>query len=128
MPDKKTISPKQRKAIEALVGCANVSKAAEVAGVSRDTLYRWSKLPHFQAALEQSIQDALSELSRSLVAKGNTAVETIGVIMTDRTAIPAVRLRAAELTLSNILRLREQIDIEQRITRIEKLIVEVTKK
>ncbi|NPV84738.1 MAG: hypothetical protein HPY45_01845 [Anaerolineae bacterium] len=127
MPDKQTLSPKQRKAIEALVGCANVSKAAEVAGVSRDTLYRWSKLPHFQAALEQSIQDALSELSRALVSRGNTAVETIGAIMTDRTAIPAVRLRAAETVLANILRLREQIDIEQRVSKIERLLQEVRK-
>ncbi len=43
----KELTPRQLKAIEALTTCADVSKAAEVAGVSRDTIYRWMRNQEF---------------------------------------------------------------------------------
>ena len=45
------LSPKQRKAIEALLTTGEVKAAAAAAGIHRDTLHRWLKEPIFLDAV-----------------------------------------------------------------------------
>ena len=116
------LTPKKRKAVESLVANGDVSEAARYAGVSRDTLYRWLKQDDFRAALDAATRQALERLSRSLVALGDQAVGTLGSVMDDPDAATGVRLRAAEATISNILKLRELVSLESRVSELERTV------
>jgi len=48
------LTPKQRKAVEALLLTGDVSAAAKAAGVSRESLYRWLRQPLFLAAVREA--------------------------------------------------------------------------
>ncbi len=113
------LTPKQRKAVEALLTTGEVVEAAQAAGVSRDTLYRWLKAPVFQRAVRQAEAQALDDLSRLLVRLGRTAVATLAKAMSDATVPPASRVRAADAALSRLLQLRELATLEARLTALE---------
>src|SRR5436190_1559367 len=64
------LTPKQRKAVEALLTTGEVSGAAEAAGVSRDTVYRWLKAPAFLAAVREAEARGLRALERVWAVAG----------------------------------------------------------
>jgi hypothetical protein len=123
MPTDRTpggLSPKQRKAVEALLATGEVCAAARAARVSRDTLYRWLKQPAFLEAVREAEAAALDELSRSLVGLGRTAVETLAAAMTAKAAPWATRVRAADASLARLLQLRELATLEARVAELER--------
>ena len=116
--EEKDLSPGQLKAIEALLTCGNAVAAAKAAGVARRTLYRWMQDPLFVDALRAAEADAVKGLSRLLAGLGESA----GLALSDALAPGqkiTVRLRAAEIVFGNLLRLRELVDLEARITALE---------
>src|SRR5215217_1778868 len=115
------LTPKQRKAVEALLLTGDVSAAAKEAGVSRESLYRWLKQPAFLEAVREAEARALDELSRLLVRLGRSAATTLGQAMVDKAAPAATRVRAADVVLARLLQLRELAVLEQRVTELEKL-------
>jgi len=115
----RTLSPKQRKALESLLTSGNVADAATAANCTRGTLYRWMQLPVFQDALREGEAEALESLSRALVSLGDKATETLRAAMDDIKAPWGVRVRGADVVLTHILRLRELIDIESRLAALE---------
>src|SRR5262249_14965102 len=94
-PTTPDLTPKQRKAVEALLTTGEVSGAAEAAGVSRDTVYRWLKQAAFLDAVREAEARALDDLSRLLVRLGRTAAGTLAKAMTDPETPAATRVRAA---------------------------------
>ena len=92
------LSQPRRQALEALLAGANVTQAAEVAGVARETVSEW--LNHneaFQAALAQAqaeLWEQSRNAARSLVPK---ALRVLSSAMDSRR--PATRLRAAATLL-----------------------------
>ena len=114
------LTPKKRKALEALLTCGDVSQAARVAGVSRESLYRWLKEETFQAALNTGTRQALESLSRTLVTLGEKAADTLRQALEDAHAPAAARVRAADIILARILQLRELVDLDKRLTELEK--------
>lgn len=119
MADKvtKNLSPKQLKTIETLLTQGSVDAAATAAGVSRNSIYKWFKDETFVSELRQAEAEALTSLSRSLVGLGDKATEALRAALDD--IKPSVRLRAAEIVLNNLLRLRELVDIEARLAALE---------
>jgi len=115
------LSPKQRKAIEALLITGEVSAAATEAGVSRVTLYRWLRQPVFTAAVRAAEARALDELSRLLVRLGRSAATTLATAMNDPATPAATRVRAADVVLARLLQLRELATLDARVTELEKL-------
>ena len=114
------LTPKQRKAGETLLTSGDVSKAAAAAGVSRETLYKWLKQSAFSNAIREAESEALESLSRALVSLGEKAAAALGGILEDSGALDSSKLRAAEIVLSNLMRLRELVEIEKRIDILEK--------
>ena len=114
------LTPRKRKAIETLLTSGDVTQAARAAGVSRETLYRWLKAPDFQAALNDSTRQALESLSRTLVTLGEKAADTLRQALEDSTLAPGARVRAADIVLARILQLRELVDIETRLAKLER--------
>jgi transposase-like protein len=124
MPTNRTpehLTPKQRKAVEALLTTGEVTAAAKEAGVSKDTLYRWLKQPLFTQAVREAEARALDDLSRLLVRLGRTAAATLAKAMSDPAAPWATRVRAADASLGRLLQLRELATLEARVVELERL-------
>ena len=114
------LTPKQRKAVEALLTTGDVSAAAKEVGIVRDTLYRWLKQPVFAQAVREAEASAIDDLSRLLVRLSRTATATLGKAMTDPVAPYTTRVRAADVTLNRLLQLRELATLEARVTELER--------
>ena len=114
------LSPKQVKAVEALLTTGEVAAAARAAGVSRATLHRWMQEPAFGQAVRDAEARALDELSRLLVRLGRTATATLAKAMGDPLAPWATRVRAADATLGRLLQLRELATLEARVAELER--------
>ncbi len=113
------LSPKQRRALEALFTQGDVSGAAKAAGVSRQSLYRWLGEPGFSTALRKAESMALDGLSRTLVRLGDKAAGALEAALDDDEAPHSVKLRAADVVTGRLLQVRELVTIEQRLAAIE---------
>jgi len=122
------LTPKKRKAVEALLTCIDIASAARQAGVSRETMYRWMKEPAFRAALNDASLQALEGLSRTLVNLGEAAARVLQETLDDQTSPAGVRVRAADIVLSRILQLRELVDWDQRLKALERSMTNGTEK
>ena len=72
------LSPKQEKALTALLAGATPTQAAKTTGVSRSTIYKWLVLPHFEAefnARRRELSEAARERLAQLELKAIVAVE-----------------------------------------------------
>ena len=116
-----TLSPKQRRAVEALLSTGEVAAAAREAGVNRASLHRWLKEPLFLQAVREAEAAALDELSRLLVRLGRTAAATLAKAMSDPAVPWATRVRAADASLGRLLQLRELATLEARVTELERM-------
>jgi thiamine phosphate synthase YjbQ (UPF0047 family) len=118
-PTSHQLSLKQRKAVEALLTTGEVKAAAAAVGIHRDTLHRWLKETSFQAAVREAEAAALDDLSRVLVGLGRTAVTTLNEAMSEPGTPAATKVRAADVTLSRLLQLRELAQLEARMQALE---------
>lgn len=114
------LTPKQRKAVEALLVTGDVTSAAREAGVSRESVYRWLKQPLFLEAVRDAEARALDELSRLLVRLGRTAATTLEEAMSAESTPVATRVRAADVVLGRLLQLRELATLETRVAELER--------
>ncbi len=115
-----SLTPKQHAALAALVHPANrtIGAAAEAAGVPERTLYRWLEAPEFVTALEAAQAAAVGGAVRTLAALATEAAGTLGELLGAGYA-PSVRLRAATAILEDVLRLREHLEFEERLRKLE---------
>jgi hypothetical protein len=114
------LTPRQRKAVEALLTTGEVTAAAQAVGVSRETLHRWLRDPVFVEAVRAAEAQALDDLSRLLVRLGRTAAGTLAKAMSDAATPIATKVRAADATLGRLLQLRELATLEARVTELER--------
>ena len=115
----RALTPKQAKAVEALMANGEVAAAAKEVGVSRATLHRWLGEPAFLDAVREAESRALDDLSRLLVRLGRTAAATLAKAMSDPAAPYATRVTAANASLSRLLQLRELATLEARVRALE---------
>lgn len=120
------LSPKQRKAIQALIEHGDILNAADAADVTRNTLYSWLRQPAFSHALRDAEAAAVRQLSRQLVSLGKRATGAIADVLSDPTANASSRLRGADIVLGRLLQLRELVDLEDRVSAIEERISDGT--
>ena len=120
MTDLTKLSPKQRRAVETLLLTGDASHAAAEAGIARDTLYRWMKQPAFASAVREAEAQAIDEVARVLIRLSKSAVGTLAQVMAERDAPIGPRIRAADITLSRLLQVRELAVLEERLTTLER--------
>ena len=119
MTNKDNLTSKQKRAIIAILSTQTIVEAAAMTSVSTRSILRWMKDPDFRAELTKQETEALSVVSRRLVALADIAVKTIKDILNDAEIPAGVKLRASEAVLSNLLRLRELVDLDRRLTELE---------
>jgi phage terminase small subunit len=112
---------RQRKAVEALLSTTDTTQAALAAGVSRETVYRWMRDPAFRDALKAGAAEALEALSRSLVRLSDKAIKTLEDALTYDLKAPGARVRAADVILGRLLQLKELVDLEGRVSDLERM-------
>jgi hypothetical protein len=82
-----TLTETQQRAVLALGAGKTVTEAATLAGVSRETIYQWRKIPAFAAAENLERLQARQEIRDSMRALGKTAVAAIrGLLESDATS------------------------------------------
>jgi transposase len=107
----------QEKAIAALLAAPTVEHAAKLAGVSRDTVYRWMREDAFQTAL----QDARRELRSTAIAElqAATAAAVAALRRNLAAGVPTVEVSAARAILEYGFRAKELEEFETRLAVIE---------
>lgn len=118
----KKLSTTQNKAIAALIDGLTQSEAAEAAGVSAKTVWRWLHDDvAFAAELKTHAALAMHAARVQLASNLTTAVKTIVDIMgQDKPARgSSTRLRAAKMVIDSAIRMAEFADVLERLEAIE---------
>lgn len=89
------LKPRQLTAIQLLATGTPAYKVAERLEITTMTLYRWQRLPEFEAKLNLITSSGLEEIAKKLNATALTAVETLQEILCDMTQPIPIRMKAA---------------------------------
>ena len=95
---------KQQKALVALLSCATAKEAAETAGISDVTLFRWRQEPPFEAAYRHARRLSMENAITSLQSASSQAVDTLKFVMADEAAPASCRISAARCILEMAMR------------------------
>ena len=112
---------KKDEAIAALLTQRSIVEAAKVTSIGPQTLYRWLKIPEFQAAYREARWAAFSQTNARLQQAASAAVSTLLKIMVDVKAPASARVRAADLILERAKQAMEIEDIEVRLAKLERV-------
>jgi hypothetical protein len=105
----------------ALACGATVDAAARQCGLSDRTVYRRLQDPEFQKRLERLRADMIQRSAGMLTAAAGEAVRTLLSLQKDATPA-AVRLGAARAILEIGIKLRQMVEIEQRLAEVEEML------
>ena len=117
-----SLNTKQRRAIAALIEARTIQDAAQAAGVGERTLYRWLEDPIFARELNKAEGNLIKSAVAALVGDMLQNFDVIKMIRDNTQAADGVRLRAASILDSSLLRWKEMDDLEERIARLEEAI------
>ena len=95
----------------------SVAKAAELAGVCADTVYRRLKLPEFRARVQRHRDEIFRRDADQLASLAGKSVLTLHALLDSRN--DAVRLGAARTVLDTAVKFREQFELAERIMELE---------
>ena len=116
------LSRKKEEAIVAFLTKRNVEEAAQAAGISTPTLYRWMKEPGFDAAYREAKRAAFGQAITRLQQSSSAAATTMLKIMVDSGAPASTRLRAADCIFSHAKHAIELEQVEGRIAALEQAV------
>jgi len=126
MAKKGTLSAPQKRFLAALMESKTTSEAIRRANVAARSAYRWlNEDETFKAALAEAENQVLDAAMRRLLSMQGQAIEALEAILTDSTARQTDKLRAVEMALVHILRLREAATLEGRLSELERKFAEV---
>ena len=89
------LTPRQRKAVEALAEGGTYASAAEAAGVSERSLFEWRRKAAFVEAVRVAQDELFAEARGELRSASADAVRTLREVMGDAEAPATARVRAA---------------------------------
>jgi len=119
MTEKGSLNRRQRAFVAALVGAPTILQAAEVAGISESTAYRYLKQPAVRAALGLALDTALGQVVRRSVAAMTEALDTLEAIHLDQEQPAGSRVAAARTIFTEGPKLRESLDLAERVAALE---------
>lgn len=116
------LSVKKRRAAHALARGHKVARAAEIAGCSERSVYRWLKEQEFIGAVVQAESEELERASRRLVGLMDKALDELEVLLDSRDVVQ--RRLAINMVLTHTNKLRELVTLENRVSELERRIYE----
>jgi hypothetical protein len=115
------LSTRQKKLIEALITERKPVEAMEKAGISQSTYYRWRSDPVFIQALHKAESAGMNEASRRLIAGSDNIIEKLETMLNNPKLNDSVMLRVIQVYADLLFKFRDQSNIEERLTELEKL-------
>ena len=114
------ITPSQQRAIAALLEARDANAAAAAAGIPARSLYRWMGEEAFRHALLEAQGELLRGVLRRLTHASSLAIDVLERSMREG-ELPQ-QLRAADITLSRLLKAQEILSMESRLEALENVI------
>jgi len=114
------LTRKQEQAVAALLVYPTLEEAAEAAGISKATLWRWTQRDDFQAIYRAARRRAVSQAIGRLQQASQKAVNALEEVMADSGCPPAARVSAAKTVLEFSIRGLELEDLASRVEAIER--------
>lgn len=111
------------RAVAALMSARSVDDAAQLAGVTRRTIFRWLEDPAFRAQLTQAEGDLIDQAARRLLAGQGRALDVLEDVLVNAPRDSDRRLAAVAL-LDLLLRWREVRTLDDRVSRLERIVDE----
>jgi len=121
------LSAKQKKMIAAMLTCKTIGDACAAINVGRTTLTRWLNTDIFISALRAAQNELITNASSQLIAAQENAIKTLRYLA-EKVVNEGVRRAAANDILSYSLKYNEQLDVEQRLSALEKAVLNVSHK
>ncbi len=116
------LTPKQELLLVALLATGEAKRAAEQAGVSETSAWRWLQTEAFQtryrAARRQLVEVAMSQLQ----ADCGAAARVLREVAEDASVLASSRVAAAKTILELSIKAVELIELQERIQRLEETI------
>jgi len=111
-------------AITALLSHSTVEQAADVAGLSPSTLYRWLKTEDFLESFRQARQETVKLAMVKLQQSTSSMVDVLVGIAKDESKPSGTRVNAAKTVLEASIKVVEMEEIIERLKKIETKISE----
>lgn len=112
------LSPRQYRALGALLSAPSVRQAAIEASIPEKTLYNWLRDDDFSAAYRQARRDATQQAIALLQGYSSAAARTLVTLMASGNPA-AVRLAAASKVIDLAMKSVELEDLQQRLEALE---------
>ncbi len=116
------LTPKQERALVALLDCGETKRAAEVAGVGEVTLWRWLQLPAFQSRYRRARRQLVETAIAQLQSDCTIAVRVLREVAEDKQAPASSRVAAAKTILEQSIGAIELMDLQERVEMLEKML------
>lgn len=122
---RKKLTTKQERALEALLQGNSQRDSAEIAGITPRTLRRWCREDEqFIAELELRSHSLLSRATIQLGGALEMSADLLRAVLSNEDLPVSIRIRSANLIFRNYFKFFELQSIDQRIARIEALLIE----
>ena len=113
------MTPRQQKALAALLTSPSKAAAAKAAGIAPRTLRDYLADPEFQAAYRDAFGNMVEDATRQAQQAISPAMSTLREIVEDREEDAQARISAARAILSHGIKLTETTDILNRLQELE---------
>jgi len=121
--DGQDLTERQRKAIPHLVASPTYEEGRKKARISRNALYEWLKNPVFKEELKKAREIIVTEALETLKSSVTKATETLVDLLTTTENDSLKRLICNDI-ISHTLKAKELQDIEERLSSIERIVLE----
>lgn len=115
---------KQQKFMQALLTESTVAKAAEKAGISRSTAYKYLNDMEFKKTLDRARAECIGDTIRYLQGKLVICSEKLIDIIKNPETADQVRINAINTVFANCKSLLDNYEVEERMRQIETLLQE----
>ena len=116
------LTPKQERALVALLDCGEIKGAAKVAGVGEVTLWRWLQLPAFQSRYREARRQLVETAIALLQSDCTIAVRVLREVAEDKQAPASSRVAAAKTIIEQSIGAIELMDLQDRVEMLEKML------
>ena len=116
------LTPKQERALVALLSTGTVRDAAELCKISEASLFRFLQVPEFQRRYREARRQLVETAIAQLQSDCSIAVKTLREIAEDTKAPAGSRVAAARTILEQSINAVEIMDLQERIERLEELL------
>ena len=113
------LTPKQQKALAALLSEPTITAAAAKVGVGERTLYTWLGEPAFGDAYRTARREAVSHAVARLQQVSSDAVTVLVTVMASKETPAATRAAAAKTVLETAIKAVELEDLAVRLDALE---------